>query len=59
MILVNPTTFQHKFDITLKTSCDVTSINREEKTVDYLDLKSMQTLKIPYDYLVLAPGIRN
>lgn len=56
LLVVNPTTFDHKFQIGIKSCCEVTKIFRKEKEIEYKDLKKGTIEKAKYDSLVLSPG---
>lgn len=51
-----PEYFRGVKDINVKTLCEVTSINRQQKTVIYRDLMTNQEYELQYDALILATG---
>jgi NADPH-dependent 2,4-dienoyl-CoA reductase/sulfur reductase-like enzyme/rhodanese-related sulfurtransferase/two-component sensor histidine kinase len=51
-----PEYFRGVKDINVKTLCEVTSINRQQKTVIYKDLMTNQEDELKYDSLILATG---
>lgn len=48
--------FDHKFQIKVNTCCEVTKILKDEKMIEYKDIKKGTINKTNYDTLVLAPG---
>jgi NADPH-dependent 2,4-dienoyl-CoA reductase/sulfur reductase-like enzyme/rhodanese-related sulfurtransferase/nitrogen-specific signal transduction histidine kinase len=51
-----PEYFRSVKDINVKTLCEVTCIDRKQKTVTYKDLMTNQEYEMPYDALILATG---
>jgi NADPH-dependent 2,4-dienoyl-CoA reductase/sulfur reductase-like enzyme/rhodanese-related sulfurtransferase len=56
LLVANPDSFKQRFNIDVHTETEVTSIDREAKLIDVLDLKTGITRQEPYDALVLATG---
>jgi NADPH-dependent 2,4-dienoyl-CoA reductase/sulfur reductase-like enzyme/rhodanese-related sulfurtransferase/two-component sensor histidine kinase len=48
--------FREVKDIDVKTLCEVTLIDRQNKSVAYRDLMTNQEFELPYDSLILATG---
>ncbi len=48
--------FRNVKDVNIKTLCEVTGIDRKNKTISYKDLMTNQDHVMPYDSLVLATG---
>ncbi|QXP85216.1 FAD-dependent oxidoreductase [Methylococcus sp. Mc7] len=56
LLVANPDTFKHRFNIDVHTETEVTRIDRQSKSVEVLDLKTGIRRREPYDALVLATG---
>ena len=56
LLVASPEQFRDKFNIEVRTGREVTSINREAKTVEVVNLFTGAVSVEPYDALVLAPG---
>ena len=56
LTLQTPESFKSRFNIDVRTLCNVKSINREAKTVTVEDLKNGSTFEESYDKLILSPG---
>ena len=56
LTLQTPESFKSRFNIDVRTLCNVKSINREAKTVTVEDLKNGGTFEESYDKLILSPG---
>ena len=56
LTLQTPESFKARFNIDVRTLCNVKSINREAKTVTVEDLKNGGTFEESYDKLILSPG---
>lgn len=56
LLVAKPKLFRERFNIDVKTRHEVTSIDRENKTISVLDRDSDTSSTEPYDKLILAPG---
>ena len=56
LLVATPEQFRDRFHIEVRTGREVTSIDREAKTVEVVNLLSNSVSTEPYDALVLAPG---
>lgn len=56
LILQTPEAMEKKFNMTIHTETEVTSINRKEKTISYQHANQEEIHDMPYDYLILSPG---
>ena len=56
LLVATPEQFRDMFNIEVRTGSEVTSINREAKTVEIVNLFTGAVSTKPYDALVLAPG---
>lgn len=56
LVLMSPEVFKNQYNINARVNSEVVKINREEKTVEVLDLTNNTTYTESYDRLVLAPG---
>jgi len=56
LVLMTPQKFLKMYNINVRTMSEVTSINRESKTVSILDRTGNTTYEESYDKLVLSPG---
>jgi len=56
LLVATPEQFRDTFNIEVRTGREVTSIDREAKTVEVVNLFSGSVSTEPYDALVLAPG---
>lgn len=56
LFLQTPEGFSRSFQVKVRTSCEVTSIDRANHTVTIRDLKAGRTSQERYDKLVLSPG---
>ena len=56
LFLQTPEMFLQRYNIDARTHQEVTSINREQKSVTVKDLKRKETYTLPYDTLILATG---
>lgn len=56
LILMDPEDFKLRHNIDVHTRCEVTSINRKNKTVTVKNLKTGKLKNVKYDKLMLAPG---
>lgn len=56
LIVNTPESFSALTGVTVMTEVEVTKVNPVEKTVEAVDLKTQETLKLDYDKLVIASG---
>ena len=56
LLVANPDTFRQRFNIEVHTETEVTSIDRQNQTIEVLDLKTGIARQERYDALVLATG---
>ena len=56
LIVNTPKSFSKLTGVTVMTEVEVTKVNPTEKTVDALNLKTLEQLKLHYDKLVIASG---
>ena len=56
LFLQTPTSFGNRFDADVRVSTEVTSIDKVQKKVTCVNLKTGKTYEESYDKLVLAPG---
>lgn len=56
LVLMSPQAFKTKYNIEARVHSEVTSINREAKTITVKDLDAGTTYEESYDVLVLSPG---
>jgi len=56
LFLMTPERFKGRWNIDLRTQCEVLSIDREKKEVDVKDHSSGEIYKQAYDKLILSPG---
>jgi len=56
LLVADTQLFEERFEIDARVLHEVTSVDRENKTVTVCDLKSGETFDEPYDQLVLSPG---
>ena len=56
LVLMSPQAFKTKYNIEARVHSEVTSINREAKTITVKDLEAGTTYEESYDILVLSPG---
>lgn len=56
LVLMSPQAFKTKYNIEARVHSEVTSINREAKTITVKDLEAGTTYEESYDVLVLSPG---
>lgn len=56
LVLMNPDTFEKRYNIEARVNSEVIKINRERKTITVKDYVSDKTYEEAYDKLVLSPG---
>jgi NADPH-dependent 2,4-dienoyl-CoA reductase/sulfur reductase-like enzyme len=56
LLLMTPERFKARWNIDLRTKCEVLSIDRERKEVEVEDHSTKSKYKEPYDKLILSPG---
>jgi len=56
LIVNTPESFSNSTGVSVLTEVEVTKVNPTERTVDALNLKTQETLKLEYDKLVIASG---
>lgn len=56
LVLMNPESFESKYNIDARVDSEVIKINREEKTVLVKNLATNETFEEKYDELILSPG---
>lgn len=56
LVLMSPEKFKKQYNIIARTNSEVTSINREKKTVTVKETETGNTYEESYDKLMLAPG---
>ena len=56
LLVANPDSFKHRFNIEVHTETDVTRIDRQAKLIEVCDLRTGITRQESYDALVLATG---
>jgi NADPH-dependent 2,4-dienoyl-CoA reductase/sulfur reductase-like enzyme/rhodanese-related sulfurtransferase len=56
LFLMTPESFKARWNIDLRTRCQVLSVDREMKEVEVKDLSTGSIFRQPYDKLVLSPG---
>ncbi|WP_332649062.1 FAD-dependent oxidoreductase [Lysinibacillus sp. 54212] len=56
LVLMNPDSFESKYNIDARVESEVIKINREEKTVLVKNLATNETYEETYDELILSPG---
>jgi len=56
LVLMTPQKFLKMYNINVRTMSEVTSINRETKTVTVMDRTGNTTYEESYDKLILSPG---
>jgi NADPH-dependent 2,4-dienoyl-CoA reductase/sulfur reductase-like enzyme/rhodanese-related sulfurtransferase len=56
LLVAKPVLFEKRFNIDVRTRHEATAIDRARKIVTVLNHETGQTLELPYDKLILAPG---
>jgi NADPH-dependent 2,4-dienoyl-CoA reductase/sulfur reductase-like enzyme len=56
LIVATPKLFRDRFNIEVRTHCDVVSIDRAKREIEVKDLRTSAVYRERYDALVLAPG---
>lgn len=56
LALQTPVSLSRQLGVNVKTNTEVTSIERQKKTIIAKDLKENKELTLDYDYLILSPG---
>ena len=56
LVMMTPAGFKKRYNIDVKTSCEITGINRAEHTVTAVDVLTGAEQDYPYDRLVIATG---
>ncbi|SHJ38335.1 NADPH-dependent 2,4-dienoyl-CoA reductase, sulfur reductase [Desulfatibacillum alkenivorans DSM 16219] len=56
LLVASPELFRDRFAIDVRIQCEVTKIDRENKTVTIRSMTTGETYDETYDYLVLSPG---
>ena len=56
LLVATPELFRNRFQIEVRTGCEVQTIDREARTVTSLDQATGQTFTLPYDRLILSTG---
>jgi NADPH-dependent 2,4-dienoyl-CoA reductase/sulfur reductase-like enzyme/rhodanese-related sulfurtransferase len=56
LLLMSPERFKSRWNIDLRTQCEVLSIDREKKEVEVKDHSSEELYRQGYDKLILSPG---
>jgi len=56
LTLQTPKSFNARFNVDVRNNNEVISVNKENKTVEVLDLKTNKTYSESYDKLILSPG---
>ncbi len=56
LVLMKPQQFKKQYNIDARVNSEVISIDRENKTVEVLDLVENRKYRESYDYLMLSPG---
>lgn len=56
LVLMDPVEFKTKYNIEARVNCEVTKINRAEKTITVKNVLTGETYDESYDKLALAPG---
>ena len=56
LLVANPALFQDRFNISVRTRTEVTSIDRAAREVELTDLSTGRVYRESYDSLVLSPG---
>ena len=56
LVLMSPTAFKSKYNIEARVNAEVTSINRDAKTISVKNVETGDSYDESYDILVLSPG---
>lgn len=56
LVLMSPTAFKSKYNIEARVNAEVTSINRDAKTISVKNVETGDSYEESYDILVLSPG---
>ncbi len=56
LLVATPELFRNRFQVEVKTGCEVQSIDRAAQTVTAVDLASGNSFTLPYDRLILSTG---
>jgi NADPH-dependent 2,4-dienoyl-CoA reductase/sulfur reductase-like enzyme/rhodanese-related sulfurtransferase len=56
LIMMTPERFQRRWNINLRTQCEVLSIDRKKKEIEVKDHSSKELYRQAYDKLILSPG---
>lgn len=56
LLVATPELFRDRFNIDVRLQAEVTGIDRDQRTIEVMDLNTRTAYQEPYDALVLSPG---